>query len=121
MNVKSKLVGVLRAEEKSPGKYMIRFTPSGKSSGQYVVHGAIMGNGIEVDVRRGENSGKKLKHNFLTIDYESSAMTKLEKNTFISNLALDSSGDKRASSYSVAFWVSKADSPKPLQAVGGDL
>jgi len=117
----SQKVGVLKATQTGTSSYQIEFHPSSGIAKSYQVHGSLLGNGIEVDVRRGENAGKKLKHHFLTLDHQTNSMSPSAKGSFFAKLNFNATRDARAESMSIAFWVSEAGNPRPLQAVGADL
>lgn len=74
---------------------------------------AVLGLGLETQVKRGENRGKRLKHDFVVLDL----------------IELNSVNDAwqgqlptvttRAPQYAVAVWVSAKNRQAPIQATGG--
>lgn len=93
-------------------------SPAGaRLSDRLTVHVALLGSGIESDVRAGENRGKQLSHDFVVLGWR---QADLERGT--AKLDLPSSDLSRiASRHAIAVWVSPNDSNPPLQATGGWL
>jgi len=97
-------------------------TPDKLNPNQLKLHVAILGSGIETEVRRGENEGRTLRHDFVVLGH-----------TLLSNGAVTENGlswqgklptyDPKvdADRYAVAFWVSEKISKQTLQATGGWL
>lgn len=87
-----------------------------KSSEQYQIHVALLGNGLVSDVKRGENAGAKLVQNFVVLDQFSGVVGKkalsyplqLKKNTKPKALAF-------------AAWITKANGWDVIQSMGGYL
>jgi len=82
------------------------------------LHVALLGSNLESDVKRGENSGRKLRHDFVVLQ--------LVKTDLIA------SGDRWIGSISIpkqnaekprarAAWISDGDVDAPIQATGGWL
>ena len=81
------------------------------------VHVVIIGTGLASQVRRGENRGRTLNHAFVAM---SQAQAEFVSGTGVLELPEANNGDvptRRA----VVAWVTRADDPVPLQAVGGWL
>jgi len=113
-----KNVGVLHAEQVRGGVFRVTFKPTENKAGHYIVSGALLGDGLDTDVRAGENSGRKLHHEFVVLDLES----KTADDTIHSvEIELRDKGAIAPRSFSAAFWVTQSNSVRPLQAVGGDL
>jgi hypothetical protein len=70
---------------------------------------------IRSDVKRGENAGRNLAHEFVAAGHEESLMT-AGGGVYTANLPLIASDTK-----AVAVWITAQDSPEPLQAAGGYL
>lgn len=81
----------------------------------YKVHAVLLGFGIEADITDGENSGRKLQHNFVVLDW---AQSEIKKDTFSKGFEFNRRKIK-AKKYAVAAWIEKVNTPVPLQAVGG--
>lgn len=77
-----------------------------------VAHLVYLGMNIEVPIKRGENAGRTLTHNFVVLQHlvtEGSGSW-----TFTSHRAPDAAD-------AIVAWIAHPDSLKPLQAVGGPL
>lgn len=110
------LVGRLSLEVEAGEGASLRFAPTGKH-GPLRAHQAVLGMGLASAIGRGENSGKTLEEDFVVL-----GVSHAEANT-ARQWALDWPMLKPAEPerYAVVAWVSKADDPRPLQAVGGWL
>lgn len=81
------------------------------------VNVARLGGGVVSDVRKGENRGKKLAHEFLVLGWE-----RVELSAGSAELRLPAGLDGVSPTReALAIWVSGADSPAPIQATGGWL
>lgn len=105
---KGKEVGNLKIKPLKENQFEVSF--DGKSGER--VFGAFLLHGLEHKIKRGENRGKVLKHNFVVGDL---AVENLEKGKAILRLKKPDFAHK---DQSVAFWVSSRNSLKPIQAVG---
>ncbi len=119
-------VGVLTAQQKSGGEFAVTFVPTRKANTSYTVYVALLGNGLSSKVNAGENVGVTLEHEFVVLAMNKSRMKKSKKSTVVrpvytGEVVLPSNQRAKPSSYSVAFWVSSADSLRPLQSVGGPI
>ncbi len=108
--------GILRVEETQAGLYKVSFEPVNNFE-QGTMHAALLGFGIDVEVTRGENAGRTLRHDFTVLHFQSaplqgdplSAVFKFETNKF------------SAARFGLAVWVTKTGDRQPVQAVGGYL
>jgi len=86
-----------------------------EEEGDFRVHIALLGFGLETKVLRGENKGKLLKHNFVV----------LNMNTyFLENSRLQAHLPRyfpKAQHYAVVVFVTPNDSMQVLQSIGGWL
>ncbi|MCF3651549.1 DUF1223 domain-containing protein [Synoicihabitans lomoniglobus] len=109
-------VGVLTAEV-ADGKVTVRFE-IGNERTNLVAHVALLGGGIASDVRRGENRGKQLEHEFLVLGWRSTPLRPGGE----AHLTLPASAEDVAPvRQAVAIWISRQGDPGPLQATGGWL
>lgn len=78
---------------------------------------ALLGGTLESDVKRGENSGRKLRHDFVVLDLTKIEMAK-NGNSWTGSMSLPqgSGGDKPSA---IAAWVTA--NSIPIQATGGWL
>ena len=118
MPITSTKVGVLRVSVGDDGKVSATFAPDTMQARPLALNVALLGNDLESDVKRGENSGRKLRHDFVVLQ-----LVKTE---------LIASGDRWIGSISIpkqnaekpralAAWVSEEDVDPPIQATGGWL
>src|SRR5947208_2373322 len=80
---------------------------------------ALLGNDLESDVKRGENSGRKLRHDFVVLQLAKSEMTN-QGNLWTGTVLLSSNAatDKATA---LAAWVKSGENAPPIQATGGWL
>ena len=78
---------------------------------------ALLGNELESDVKRGENSGRKLRHDFVVLNLIQVDMAN-ESNGWTGSIMLpmQSSNDKPSA---LAAWITEDGTP--IQATGGWL
>ncbi|MCB0364105.1 MAG: DUF1223 domain-containing protein [Bdellovibrionaceae bacterium] len=112
--------GRLKVIRKKELEFEVRFAAHGDKKEDYILHGVVLGNGLETKVPAGENEGRTLKHEFVVLTMEK-VVLKRKGQEWVGNLTLPSPENSRARSYSVAFWARKPDSMKPIQAVGGPI
>lgn len=80
------------------------------------LHIALLGVGLQVDVERGENSGRRLSQDFTVLQLITLASS---DGSWVATLPdIKISGDARPA---IATWVSRNKNQRPLQAVGGWL
>jgi hypothetical protein len=98
-----------------------RVTASFKSStggGRYDIHVARLGFGLGMDVTAGENSGRKLMHDFVVLGLTNETMKVGVKELQLPALSKIPTIDPRTA---IAAWVTQAGQIEPIQAVGGWL
>ena len=97
----------------------ILFTPTTPIDEALTVNLAVLGYGLETQVRAGENTGKTLTHDFVVLGIASTGVEPKNKRYAIKmNLPeLKTS----APSYGMVAWVSHRQLLGPIQAVGGTL
>ena len=83
--------------------------------GNYQIHVALLGFGLETQVPRGENKGKFLKHNFVVLNMKSYFSKEA-----ILNIPLLKTQTK-AKRYALVAWITQNNSMQTLQSVGGWL
>lgn len=77
---------------------------------------AILGMGLTSHIERGENEGRKAKHEFVVVGFNSKDSNNLEWDMKLPKLHYD-----KVEKYALAIWVSEVNNPTPLQVVGGIL
>ena len=96
----------------------IAFEPPGPAKG-LEAHVALLGFGLETDVRDGENRGRTLSHDFVVLDINTSTLKAID-DSYGTKLALPAS-DVISERYAIAAWVTGPGSQRALQAAGGWL
>jgi hypothetical protein len=112
-------VGILKAIPNSKNEFHISFTPIVDNKDGFIFSAALLGHGIANPIKRGENSGKVLKHNFVVLESKS-LQAKKSIDGYSGTLTLSKS-KIAAKEYGLAVWVSKRGSQQPLQVTGGCL
>jgi len=95
------------------------FVPSIPVGRDLELHVALLGFGLETQVNAGENSGRKLEHDFVVLGYES-LPTKRTSDVYSASFPLPDAKVAPPRS-AVAAWLSAPGDPRPIQAVGGWL
>jgi hypothetical protein len=110
-------VGVLRLSLGDGGKLSARYIPEAKQARRLALNVALLGNNLESDVKRGENSGRKLRHDFVVLDLIETGMVN-ESNAWSGSIVLPRrAGDDKPSA--LAAWITENETL--IQAAGGWL
>jgi hypothetical protein len=110
--------GILRATREAETVH-IQFTPATPANTVFDVHVALLGFGISVDVKAGENRGRTLSHHFTALGLEKGTLRPTE-DQYSAQIPLPNP-DQATEKYGLAVWVSEKGNLAPLQAVGGWL
>jgi hypothetical protein len=110
--------GRLRAEVEDSGTVTVTFQPTQPPVGALVAEVAPLAGGIVSDVRRGENAGRRLAHEFVALALLSAPL-EAQGGRFTAKCTLPRKTVAPASA--LAVWVHPAGDPTPLQAAGGWL
>lgn len=89
------------------------------SAGDFEIHVALLGGGIVNAVKRGENSGRTLRHEFVALRLETTALPAGEDGMRTARLALAPRPEIKTERLALAAWVTRRGSLTPLQAAGG--
>jgi len=110
-------VGVLRLSLGGDGKLSARYVPEAKQPRGLALNVALLGNNLDSDVKRGENSGRKLRHDFVVLDLIKIEMAN-ESNAWTGSIVLPMrAGDDKPNA--LAAWITENENP--IQATGGWL
>jgi hypothetical protein len=109
--------GTLSATVKSNGDVQVAFHPAEKVAAQWQAHIALLGFGVSSDVTAGENSGRRLVHDFVALDLQDSEMSG-EAPAAVLHLPADKIKSGRTA---IAVWITERGSLQPVQAAGGNL
>ena len=108
--------GVLTAALRERKGVAVAYRPP--HTGNWEAHVAVLGFGLSSDVKAGENSGHKLKHDFVVLALSSKAMT--EKGD-AHRVEMPLPETKSGGESGLAVWITKTGEAQPVQAVGGFL
>jgi hypothetical protein len=118
-HLQSEKVGTLSVTLSDDKKVNGTFVSEGAKLRSLKLEVALLGNDLESDVKRGENSGRKLRHDFVVLQFANIDMVN-EANRWTGSTALPKqSGDDKPGA--IAAWVTSAETGAPIQATGGWL
>ena len=80
------------------------------------LHVAILGFGIETEIRRGENSNKTLAQEFVALAHQVYPSTSGSWDVTLPDIR-----QSTAQRHGIALWISESGNPLPVQATGGWL
>ena len=112
-------VGVLHVSVDDDGKVSASFAPDTMQTRALVLNVALLGNDLESDVKRGENSGRKLRHDFVVLQLAKSEMTNQGNLWAATVLLMSNAGTDKATA--LAAWVQSSEAASPIQTTGGWL
>ncbi|MEM7430304.1 MAG: DUF1223 domain-containing protein [Pseudomonadota bacterium] len=97
----------------------VHFAPAVATTDSLRVNIALVGMGLETEVRAGENKGRKLEHDFVALNVQSVAL----ENSAAGYKAITElpQSDIESNRYAVVAWVTNGKTQAPIQAVGGYL
>ena len=99
-------------------RVLAAFKPATNAGRRYEIHLARLGFGLGADVTAGENSGRKLVHDFVVLGLTNEGMKSDVKELRLPVAASQQTGNSRSA---LAAWVTQAGQIEPIQAVGGWL
>ncbi len=106
--LKGKLSLIINAEQTS-----IRYESTTPAKALQV-HLARLGFGIQTSVKRGENSGKHLQHDFVVTGHHALPLRE-ENGSWQAQTTLPTSQAGRATREAIVVWVQDSSSPRPIQ------
>jgi hypothetical protein len=113
-------VGILTVTSTDTNRWQVSFVPEKISDAHYEIHAALLAGGIISDVTAGENSGRKLPHDFAVVNLVQIGLTNTNgwaKGKFILNPPRTNAGKTSA----LTVWVTRTGELQPLQSTGGWL
>ena len=113
-------VGVLTASSADATHWKVVFTPSGGAGAAYQAHAALQSSALVSEVKAGENRGRRLEHDFVTLALTSAPLT-TRGNMAEGELILKGAVSSSAQNRSVVVWVTRAGHAEPIQSTGGWL
>ncbi len=110
--------GILKLSSADTNQWQVSFGLEAGGQQKYDVYAALLVSGLSSDVKSGENSGRRLEHDFVVL--------KLVKNTLASRdgsfegaFTLNPGGSQGR--FAIAAWITRENRLEPLQATGGWL
>jgi len=97
----------------------VRFSPLMDFEDKLIVNVAVLGMGLESNVRAGENNGKKLLHDFVVLNIQTFELHKSAGG--YKTIATIDDVQTEAEQLALVAWVSTRTDQTPIQAVGGYL
>ena len=94
-------------------KLLVQYQPHTGSAGGWQAHVATLGLGMERDILAGENSGRRLRHDFVAMSLQSFDLDPVSISGAVA-LPPAAAGER-----AIAVWVTRGNDPAPVQAVGG--
>jgi hypothetical protein len=110
--------GTLKLSVSDGEKIIASFRPATSESKPLELHVARLGFGMTINVKAGENSGRKLQHDFVVLAMESTRMTDGEAELTSPTTLRPQEASSRSA---IAAWVTEPGKLEPIQAVGGWL
>ncbi len=114
-----KQTGELNVSTSDGKTFAVAFRSVDGLSSAYEAHLALLGSGISTSVRAGENSGRRLAHEFVVLDLQSAELKSEagSKRVHLTTSATAEAGARKA----IAVWVTPRGQLFPIQATGGWL
>jgi hypothetical protein len=110
--------GKLTVTLRDPTHAEVSFVPAGSASKRLQAELALLGGNLESNATRGENKGRRLRHDFVVL-HLATAPLEVDGHRFTASIALP--GKLPESPLAVAAWIVPAPAQPPLQATGGWL
>ena len=110
--------GVLKLTVRENDSVSASFSPASAEARKFEVHVARLGFDLNINVKAGENGGRKLQHDFVAL-----GLTKGSLAPGATELRLPATTQPEASNSrgAIVAWVTEAGQIEPIQAVGGWL
>lgn len=113
--------GVLKAVLKDDNRLLVNFSPASAKyfeNKQWVLNVAYLGMGLKTDVKRGENAGRELNHDFVVLQHQQQTVDAQAQKWQTTVSAIPAAGQEQTA---LVVWLSDPASHQSLQAVGGYL
>lgn len=107
---------ILSLFKKKDGSFKVKVEGQ-KRNQKYIVHFAQLGMDLVSEVKKGENAGKSLTHNFVVLHWQN----RLAIGTNIEESFKLVAPKKKGSVSAIAAWIEEEGKQSPLQAAGGYL
>jgi hypothetical protein len=115
---RSEKVGILQVAL-NRNEAVATFSPENSPRGPLKLEVALLGTNLQSDVKRGENSGRKLHHDFVVLHLAKTEMTN-QGNRWTGTVLLSTNAETDKPT-AFAAWIKSAETAPPIQATGGWL
>ena len=112
--------GVLQVSSDDGKHWQANFIPAEKGAADYEVTAALLVSELSTDVKAGENSGRRLDHDFAALSLITRPLTS-QTNGLQGKFIIDASPKGITGRLALAVWVTRSGKLEPLQAAGGWL
>jgi len=112
--------GLLRVVSEDATYWRVSFVPASSGGSKYEVHAALLVSGVSSEVKRGENAGRHLLHDFAALTLINQALTG-QNGAFEGAFIIDKKQNPTEGRLALAFWVTRGGHLEPVQAAGGWL
>jgi len=109
--------GVLKVALAEGGVAKASFSPTTGDARTFDLHLARLGSDLRINVKAGENSGRKLQHDFVVLSLVKEQMTSATKEMRLPPATAETATSREA----LAGWITESGQLEPIQAVGGWL
>lgn len=111
--------GVLKLVVADGDAVKASFSPEGGDTRKFDLHVARLGSDLRINVKAGENNGRKLLHDFVVLSLVKEQISAADtKQVRLLPSAVPQAGETRQA---IAAWITEAGQLEPIQAVGGWL
>jgi len=107
--------GILKIALGNDDNVTANFTPPENSERAYDVHVARLGFDLNINVKAGENNGRKLLHDFVVLSLTDGPLNSGKAELRLVESAAKPAGAREA----IAAWITERGKIEPIQAVGG--
>lgn len=113
-------VGVLEVDSTDTNRWNATFVPAEPLKENLQIHAALLAGGLDSDVKAGENTGRRLHHEFAVLDLVQIGMAN-HNGVGHGKFILDTSRHPSEKALALAVWITHPGELAPLQATGGWL
>jgi hypothetical protein len=116
---RSEKAGILSVALKGENEAVATFSPANSQRAPLKLEVAFLGMNLQSDVKRGENNGRKLHHDFVVLNFSKIDMTNQGDHwTGTVSFSIKPETDKPTA---LAAWIKSDETASPIQATGGWL
>jgi hypothetical protein len=110
--------GVLKMVVADANSVTASFSPESGDKRKFDLHVARLGSELRINVKAGENSGRKLLHDFVVLSLVKEQMTSDARQVRLPPSPVPHAAETRPA---IVAWITEAGQLEPIQAVGGWL